>query len=72
MIYICLFYFIIIFLDLDDNLHGNELLQQHKKQLTELQIIPSLGEKWPQKGEKSNHNEIYFNTVINTFFLLYD
>jgi hypothetical protein len=52
MIYICLFYFIIIFLDLDDNLHGNELLQQHKKQLTELQIIPSLGEKWPQKRRK--------------------
>ena len=40
----------------------------HKNQLTELQVIPSLGEKWPQKGEKSNHNEIYFITVINTFF----
>ena len=27
MIYICLFYFITIFLDLDDNIDGNELLQ---------------------------------------------
>jgi len=33
MIYICLFLFV-FFLDLDDNLHGNELLQQPINRVT--------------------------------------
>ena len=37
MIYICLFYllfiYLFIFLDLDDNLHGSELLQQPQESI---------------------------------------
>jgi len=33
MIYICLFCFILFFFDLDDKLHGNELLQQPQESI---------------------------------------
>ena len=53
MIYICLFYFIIIFLDLDDNLHGNELLQQPQESINRITgNSQSLGEKWLKKEKK--------------------
>ena len=51
MIYICLFYFITIFLDLGDNLDGNELLQQpQENRITG--NSQSLGEKWLKKEKK--------------------
>ena len=33
MIYICLVFLFVFFLDLDDNLHGNELLQQPQESI---------------------------------------
>jgi hypothetical protein len=39
MIYICLFcfiYFFFFFLDLDDNLHGNQLLQQPQESINKV------------------------------------
>ena len=37
------------FLDSDDNLHGNEVLQQPQESINR---VRSLGEKWPQKNEE--------------------
>jgi hypothetical protein len=49
MIYICLFYFITIFLDFD----GNELLQQPQESINRITgNSQSLGEKWLKKEKK--------------------
>ena len=70
------FVFIIICLDLDDNLYGSELLQQSQESINRVTgNSSSLCEKWPQKMEKNViimifHFMTYF-TVIDTFFTLW-
>ena len=74
-LYLLVLFYFIFFFDLDDELQGNEVLQQPQESINRVTgNSSSLCEKWPQKMEKNVivmifHFMTYF-TVIKTFFTL--